>query len=83
MFRLLDNRVLDLPRIPPVSQTHMYELLCPDRTPPVARAALCGYTPVSDPNNMESLGGWREHEQKRDECAECWGEARRRWSGST
>lgn len=65
--------------ISPQTQNHMYELLGPDRTEPVARVALCGYRPDKDPNEMKSMGGWRESEQNREDCAECWDESRRRW----
>lgn len=62
------------------TQNHMYEFLGPDHTPPVARVATCGYRPDTDPNDMKSLGGWREIEQKKEDCAECWSETRRRYS---
>lgn len=80
MFRVLDHSVLDLGTIHPCDQNHQYELLGPGRTPPVARVALCGYMPSNDPNDMKSFGGWRDIEQNREDCAECWDEARRRWA---
>lgn len=77
MFKLLDNRVLGVPTIDPADQSHLYAQLGPGYTEPVAREALCGYRPDKDPSDMESLGGWREIEQSREHCAECWDEVRR------
>jgi hypothetical protein len=70
--------------IDPKTQNHMYELLGPNRIEPVARVALCGYRPDTDPNDLtqfKSLGGHRDPgvEQNYRDCAECWEECRLRW----
>lgn len=54
---------------------HLYEFT-PEGPTPVSPIALCGYEP-SGPTS--SIGGWREREQQRDDCAECFAIARERW----
>lgn len=54
---------------------HLYEFT-PEGPTSVSSMALCGHE-LTGPTTP--VGGWREREQCREDCAECFAIARERW----